>query len=147
MQLLQAPTGCDEPASEPIEKLRMRRQLPEFSEIVRRRDETAAEMIVPHSIHNDACGELVVRARDPVRQGGSAAGRVYKRCDLWFAGREQCQKTGRDFSLDFARLEQSRRCNCGGVRGDKRVEQRLGLQVVKLLELRIEFLVAGFVFV
>src|ERR1043166_1261670 len=76
MQLLQRPAFLDKSPRQPIEQLRMARLLTQMPEVARRADESASEMILPNAIHNNAWGERIVRAREPLRQRRATARRV-----------------------------------------------------------------------
>ena len=61
---------------QPVEQLGMRRQGAVAAEVVGRVDDPAAEVIVPDAIDDRPPGEHVLRAGEPVGQGGPAASLV-----------------------------------------------------------------------
>src|SRR6266480_1383623 len=58
--ILSGEAGC-----EPVQQLRVARQRPVTAEIVRRIDQTAAEMVLPYSVNDGPPGQRVFGARDP----------------------------------------------------------------------------------
>src|SRR5437762_2207269 len=76
MHRFDAPALTDELDGQPVEELGMRRPCAGGAEVARRRDEAAAEMIVPDPVHHHARGERILGTRDPIGQRGAAAGRL-----------------------------------------------------------------------
>ena len=68
VQGLDGPAARAELLCEVIKQLGMGRWFALFAEIVRRRHEAAAEMVLPDAIHHHASGEWIVRRQDPVGQ-------------------------------------------------------------------------------
>ena len=68
MQFLDRPAALHELDGQPIEQLGMRRPCAAVAEIVRRRDEARAEMLLPDAVDDDPRGPRVVGRSDPVRQ-------------------------------------------------------------------------------
>ena len=65
MHRFDRPTGRDETRRETIEQFGMRRRLALFAEVVRRRNDSFAEMVQPDAIHHHARGERIFRIGDP----------------------------------------------------------------------------------
>lgn len=63
---------------QPIQELRMRWRLAHFSEVVGGFYYASAEVVVPDSIYYAAPGEGVFWVGDPVGEGGSAAGFIFR---------------------------------------------------------------------
>ena len=74
MERLQRPAILDEPGREPVEQLRVRRELAQPAEIVDRTDQALAEMPAPDAIHDHPGRERVPRAGQPSGQLEPAAG-------------------------------------------------------------------------
>ena len=65
-----------EPHGEPVEQLRVGRRAAHFPEVVRRVAQAAAEVVMPHAIHDAAPGERVAFVGEPARERGAARGFV-----------------------------------------------------------------------
>ncbi len=74
MHLLDAPAAGDEFAGQPIEQFRMRGRLAADAEIVTRRHQTAAEVMLPKSIDEYARRQRMIWPRQPRRQVPATAG-------------------------------------------------------------------------
>lgn len=77
MQGFQFPTAADELTREPVEQRGIRGRDAGLAEVVRRRHEAAAEMMLPHAIHRHAghqCARAVLDIGKPVRERTAAAG-------------------------------------------------------------------------
>ncbi len=66
MELLDAPAPLHELDGQPVEQLRMRRLLAHLAEVVERRDDAAAEVVVPHAVDDHARGERILGRPDPL---------------------------------------------------------------------------------
>ena len=66
MDVLEAPTVFHQLDREPIEQFGMRRPIALHSEIVRRRHNAAAEMLLPESVNDHASGQRMVGPREPI---------------------------------------------------------------------------------
>ena len=71
MHVLHAPAGRHEFIRQIIEQLGMRGTLAHAAEIVRRSDDSAAEVILPHAIHHHPRGKRILIAHHPLRQFGA----------------------------------------------------------------------------
>src|SRR5262249_26065479 len=69
--MLDAETGGNEFVRQIIEQLRMRRAAAHPSEIIRGRDDAAAEMILPDAVHHHASSQRVFRVDYPFSQFGA----------------------------------------------------------------------------
>ena len=65
-----------EPRREMVEQFRVRRCLPEHAEVVHGRHDAAAEQMVPHAVHDDACREGIRRVGDLLRELQAPAARA-----------------------------------------------------------------------
>src|SRR6266511_356892 len=97
MDALESPAAFNEFGSQPVEQFRMSRRHPGLAEIVRRRHETPAEMMLPEAIDDNACGQRVVAAGDPVGEHSATSGRLRAargefRCRLLVAGTEDADE-------------------------------------------------------
>src|SRR4051812_9700303 len=70
---LQTPIVFHELVRQPIEQLGMRRRLTHRAEIVARRDDSLAEMMLPKAVDNNSRGERMIGQRQPAGQGAAAA--------------------------------------------------------------------------
>ena len=68
MQLLEAPFFRDEFGREPVEKFRVGRRSALHAEVVLRLHDATTKILLPDSIHDDACGERILRTDDPFRE-------------------------------------------------------------------------------
>lgn len=68
MHLLERPAAPDELAREPVEELRVRGRAALRAERVRRLDNALAEVMHPNAVRDDARGERVIRAGNPLCQ-------------------------------------------------------------------------------
>ena len=66
VDLLDAPAAVHELDRQPVEQLRMRRLLAHLAEVVERRDDAAAEVMLPEPIDDHARGQRIVRRREPL---------------------------------------------------------------------------------
>src|SRR3954453_7495146 len=60
VNLLEAPAFLDETIGEPVEELRMARRLAQVAKVARGRRQSAAEVILPETIHQDARRQRVL---------------------------------------------------------------------------------------
>ena len=72
---LEAPVPGDELRRQPVEQFRVGRLLTEASEVVRRRRQAAAEVVLPQTVRHDPGSTKVAVVGDPAGQGAPAAGR------------------------------------------------------------------------
>ena len=79
VHLLDAPAAVHELDRQPVEQLRMRRLLAHLAEVIERRHDAAAEMMMPDAIDDHARGQRIVRRRQPLRQRPPAARRCGRR--------------------------------------------------------------------
>ena len=73
VQLLDRPVVLDEPGRQPIEQLGVRGPGAHRTEVVRRRHDAFAEMLLPDAVDDDAGRERVARAGDPFGERQPAA--------------------------------------------------------------------------
>jgi hypothetical protein len=110
MQRLLAPASCHDFRGEPVEQLRVGRGLAARAEVAGRRHDSAAEVMLPEPVDDDARREGIVRAGQPLRQRRATAGLV---CVGETGGR--CERCGRLRGQHHA----------GGPRGDLRTAVRV----------------------
>ena len=65
---LHRPSRLDKPAGQPIEQLRMQRPLAHAPEVVRRRHQPFAEMMLPDPVHHHARHQRIRPARQRINQ-------------------------------------------------------------------------------
>src|SRR5262249_47398480 len=73
MNALHAPAALHELHGEPVEQLRMRRQLAVLAEISNAGNDRAAEMTQPDMVHCNSRGKRIFTAGDPTREGKAAS--------------------------------------------------------------------------
>src|SRR5579871_4130027 len=95
MQPLDRPTSLDEAPREPVQQLRMRGTFSQPPEVVRRPDQSFAEMSLPDAIDHDPCRQRMRPGCEPRCQFQSAASLGIKR-RLLFTGNDP-QKLARNF--------------------------------------------------
>src|SRR4051812_43219895 len=66
--MLETPAVLDQLDGEPIEQIGIRRSLALHAKIVGRRDNTAAKVLLPESIDDDASGQWMIGSREPIGQ-------------------------------------------------------------------------------
>jgi hypothetical protein len=66
MELLHAPAALHEFDREPIEQLGVRRLFAHLAEVVDRRDDPPAEMVMPGAIDDHSRGQGILLRRDPL---------------------------------------------------------------------------------
>ena len=71
---LEAPVTCRERGCQPVEQLGVGRLPPETAEVVRRRRQTAPEVVLPQAVRHHPGGAQVAVVSDPAGQGTTAAG-------------------------------------------------------------------------
>ena len=79
VQFFHRPAFGDEARGEPVEQFGMGRWLALFAKIVRRRDESFSEMLLPDAVRHDARGERIGRVEQPVGEAQASAGFIVGR--------------------------------------------------------------------
>ena len=74
VQPFDAPPVGDEFRRQPVEQLWMRGATTETAEVAGRCNKSGAKMLLPHAIHDDSCGQRVIRTRDPFRERRALTG-------------------------------------------------------------------------
>lgn len=112
----------------------MRRRLAARAEVVRRRDEAAAEVVLPKAIHHHARGERVRGIGNPVREFEPAARRAIFR--QWLAA-ENLREVTRDFLAEALRVAAHMETRVGGLALGDGVGEFVGEGFARLLVLRL----------
>src|SRR4051794_20456409 len=98
MDGLETPFALGQLASEPIEKLGMRRVIAHRAKVVAGCDDSNAEVMLPESIDDDAGGERMIGPGQPAGERGAAAadGRLSAILAVDLVGAEKLGKAGSD---------------------------------------------------